>query len=784
MRTPILVGVGQVTEPVPEDLNNALSLQDLAAAAATNALNDALSTEQLSDKLDVIAAVRTFADTSPLWPSPFGSSNNMPRSIAHRIGADPTKAVYSSASGTVPQSLVNEFMIKLVDGEANLVLLAGGETIANTKAALRADAKPNWSEEVEGEVEDRGAKLGAMLSQLESTHRCPGGPIPYALLENARRANRGETIGDYAAAIGTLFERFSRVAETNPYAMFPEHMSSDEITRVTKRNSYISFPYTRAMVAKDGVNQAAALLLTTVGKAKELGIPESKWVYLHGYAEASEKRLMERENLAESPALELAYKHALKCAGISIDDVDFIDIYSCFPIAVYAMCDALGLSPDDPRGLTLTGGLPFFGGPGNNYSMHAIAELAEKLRAKEGSIGLIGANGGVLSKQSIGIYSCTPKVGGWQTCSSEALQRKVDATPQVPIDYGPYGAATIESYTVVFTRGEPDYAIVIGRLESSGARFIANNFEGDSETLTSMLGSEMVGKPIHVVSRGYGNRFVMSEEKLGDWLPPEPTTFRDSYEFCLVERNGHILEVTINRPSVYNCLTPEANAELEEIFNLYLADPELWVAILTGAGDTAFCTGNDLKYSATGKPLWVPKTGFGGLTYRKNRCKPVIAAVSGFAMGGGMEIALACDQIVAAKNAKFALPEVKVGLFAGAGGIQRLTRQVSLKKAMNLLLTGRTVDVEEAYEMGLVNIIAEDGKVMDEARALAEQITENSPAAVRCTMQLLNQSCQYSAVDEAVNAHYEALDELLCSDDFIEGPKAFSEKRKPQWKNP
>jgi acetyl-CoA C-acetyltransferase len=573
VKTPILVGVGQVTAPVPNDLSNATSPQDLAAAAATIALNDALSAEQLADKIDVIAAVRTFADTSPQWSCPFGTSNNMPRSIALRIGADPAQAIYSSASGTMPQNLVNEFMVKLADGEADLVLLAGGETIASIKAALRADAKPDWSEEVEGELKDRGAMVGKMLTQLESSHRCVGGPPPYALLENARRANRGESIGDYAAAIGKLFQPFSKVANANPYAMFPEHMSADEIVQETKRNSYISFPFTRAMVAKDGVNQAAALLLTTVGKAKEFGIPESKWVYLHGYAEASEKRLLERENLAGSLALELAYKHALKCASISIDDVDFIDIYSCFPIAVYAVCDALGLSPDDPRGLTLTGGLPFFGGPGNNYSMHAIAELAEKLRAKEGSIGLVGANGGVLSKQSIGIYSCTPKVGGWQTCSSEALQCEVDATPSVSIDYSPDGAATIESYTVVFTRGEPDYAIVIGRLESSGARFIANNFDGDSETLTLMLGSEMVGKPIHVVSKGYGNRFAMSEEKLEEWLPSKPTTFRDSYEFCLVERNGRILEVTINRPQAYNCLTPEANAELEEIFDLFIEGP-------------------------------------------------------------------------------------------------------------------------------------------------------------------------------------------------------------------
>jgi acetyl-CoA C-acetyltransferase len=784
LRTPILVGVGQVVEAIPEDLNTASSPQDLAAKAAISAMNDALSAHELATEIDVIAAVRTFSDSSPMWPCPFGGTNNMPRSIARRIGADPASAVYSTVSGTVPQTLVNEYMEKLATGEARMVLLAGGESIANTKAALRAGAKLDWNEEIDGQLDNRGTGLASMFAQVEAIHRAVGAPSSYALLENARRASRGESIEEYAAGIGRLFEPFSRVAASNPYSMFSdESMTAEEIVREGERNRMISFPYTRAMVAKDGVNQASALLLTTVERARELGISEDKWVYLHGYAQTHEKRLLERESLTRSRALALAYTHALDCAGVSIDQVSFIDIYSCFPVAVFSVCDALGLSPDDPRGLTLTGGLPFFGGPGNNYSMHGIAEVVARVRANTGSIGLVGANGGVLAKQAVGIYSCTPKEGGWKACSSKVIQAEVDAVPTTPVDYNPEGPATIESYTVAYSRGKPDFAIVIARLDSTGDRFIANNFDGDADTVMAMLDGDMIGKPIHVMSLGYGNRFAFDEDTLKAFAPPKPTTFRDHYKFCLVERNDRILEVTINRPEVYNCLTPEANAELEEIFDLYMEDDDLWVAILTGAGDAAFCTGNDLKYSAAGKPIWIPKTGFGGLTHRTHRNKPVIAAVNGYAMGGGLEIAMACDQIVAAKNAKFALPEVKVGLFAGAGGVQRITRQIPLKQAMNLLLTGRAIDVDEASEMGLVNIIAENGQVMEQARILARQIAENSPFAVRCTMDLLHESARYSSIDEAVGAQYQAFDTLLSSEDFVEGPKAFSEKRKPVWRN-
>src|SRR5215471_17010625 len=259
-------------------------------------------------------------------------------------------------------------------------------------------------------------------------------------------------------------------------------------------------------------------------------------------------------------------------------------------------------------------------------------------------------------------------------------------------------------------------------------------------------------------------------------------------EYSRTERDGRLLIVTINRPEVYNALHPMANAELSEAFDAFAADPELWVAIITGAGDKAFCAGNDLKYHAqvrdkTGERPRHPGKGFGGLTNRLDLDKPVIAAVNGVAMGGGFEIALAADLIIASDRAKFALPEPRVGLAAGAGGMQRLARQVPLKKAMGMMLTGRHVSASEGYELGFVTAVVPHAGLMQEARRWAEQILECSPVSIRATKQTVMRSLDVPALEIAMrNLNYPAYVAMTRSEDTIEGPKAFAEKRKPDWK--
>jgi crotonobetainyl-CoA hydratase len=259
-------------------------------------------------------------------------------------------------------------------------------------------------------------------------------------------------------------------------------------------------------------------------------------------------------------------------------------------------------------------------------------------------------------------------------------------------------------------------------------------------------------------------------------------------QYSIVATEGRLMTITINRPEVYNACHPMANQELTDAFDAFAADPELWVAIITGAGNKAFCAGNDLKYHAelqakTGKRPVHPAKGFGGLTNRHDLDKPVIAAVNGVAMGGGFEIALACDLIIASDQATFALPEPRVGLAAGAGGMQRLSRMIPLKKAMGMMLTGRHVPAQEGYELGFVTAVVPHDKLMDEARRWAGLILECSPMSVRATKQVVMRSLDAPALETAMhNSHYPAFIAMAHSEDTVEGPKAFAEKRKPNWK--
>ena len=253
-------------------------------------------------------------------------------------------------------------------------------------------------------------------------------------------------------------------------------------------------------------------------------------------------------------------------------------------------------------------------------------------------------------------------------------------------------------------------------------------------------------------------------------------------EFSQVERDGRILLVTIDRPEVMNALHPQANRELAGVFDDFAADPDLWVAIVTGAGDRAFSAGNDLKYQAGGGDrTGQPAAGFGGLTSRYDLTKPVVAAVNGVAMGGGFEIALACDVIVAAENAVFALPEVRVGLAALAGGVHRLPRTIGTKAAMGMILTGRRVTAAEGAALGFVNEVVPRGEALAGARRWAAQILEASPMSVRASKQAVYQGLEHAGVEAASKAHYGAVADMVRSQDYVEGPKAFAEKRAPQW---
>jgi crotonobetainyl-CoA hydratase len=252
-------------------------------------------------------------------------------------------------------------------------------------------------------------------------------------------------------------------------------------------------------------------------------------------------------------------------------------------------------------------------------------------------------------------------------------------------------------------------------------------------------------------------------------------------EYCLVDKQNHIMTVTLNRPDRLNAPHPPANAELGEVFDDFAADDDMWVAIITGEG-RGFSAGNDLRYQAEGGERVPTPRGFGGLSSRFDMTKPVIAAVNGVAMGGGFEIALSCDLIIASDKAIFALPEPKVGLAALAGGLNRLPRQIGAKRALGMILTGRHVSAEEGKELGFVNDVVPHDELMARTLDWAGQITQCSPLSIRASKDVVYRSLDNASLQASMEEQYESVKKLVSSEDFIEGPKAFAEKRPPNWK--
>lgn len=257
-----------------------------------------------------------------------------------------------------------------------------------------------------------------------------------------------------------------------------------------------------------------------------------------------------------------------------------------------------------------------------------------------------------------------------------------------------------------------------------------------------------------------------------------------AYEHIRVDREGHVTIITLNRPDVMNALHSPAHFEMHEVLDAFAADPDQWVGIITGAGDRAFSAGNDVKHLASGGGMRTPPTGFAGLTSRFDLNKPLIAAVNGVAMGGGFEIALACDIIVASEAAVFALPEPRVGLAALAGGLHRLPRAIGVKRAMGMILTGRRVSAAEGEALGFVNEVAPAGELMAAARRWAAQIAELSPMSIRASKEAVFKGLDEPTLEAAIRGQnrYPAVSALFTSEDFVEGPMALSQKRAPNWK--
>jgi acetyl-CoA C-acetyltransferase len=503
-RTPVIVGVGQAAERIDDPYYRAMSGVELAAAGARAALDDCgADVAKVAALIDTVAGVRQFEISGPAEPV-LGKSNNYPRSVANRIGADPARAILEVVGGQGPQHLITELAGQIAAGRSEVALIFGSDATSTTRYFAGADNRPDFSETVDGPLEDRGQGLEKLVSRYTVSHGLTSAPIQYALLENARRAGTGLSPTEYLRRMGELFAPFSKVAVDNPFAAAPVERSVDELITVTESNRMISEPYPRLLVARDQVNQGAAALLMSVEAARRLGVPEDNWMYLHGHADMEEQALLQRPDLGHSPAAVTAVREALALAGIGIDDVATFDLYSCFPVPVFNICDGMGIAPDDPRGLTMTGGLPFFGGAGNNYSMHAVVETVARMRSTPGQFGLVGANGGILSKYSVGVYSTTPTP--WKPDSSAQLQVQVADWPTESVTENADGPATVETYTVRRDSGRLT-GIIIGRL-ADNSRFLSTT--EDEELIALLTDGDPIGCTVAVRAFDYGNRCTLA----------------------------------------------------------------------------------------------------------------------------------------------------------------------------------------------------------------------------------------------------------------------------------
>lgn len=500
-RTPVVVGVGQVADSIDDPGYRRLSSVELAAAAARRAIEDtAAEFAGVAASIEVIAGVRQFEISAPVT-APLGRSDNYPRSVARRLGIDPPHAVLEVVGGQGPQHLVTEFASAIAAGRLESVLVMGSDAISTERLYADRDDKPDFSETAPGQLEDRGFGYESFIDENLVRHGVMGAPTQYGLLENARRARVGASPEDYRQQMAELFAPFTAVAAKNPLAASPVVRTAEELATVTASNRMICDPYPRLLVARDLVNLGAAVVLMSVAAARRLGVPPEKWVYLRGHADLVEQPLLARPDLGAAPTAAAAAREALRVAGIGFDEVATFDLYSCFPVAVFNFCDGTGLAVDDPRGLTVTGALPFFGGPGNNYSMHAIAETVAGARAEPGTFGLVGANGGIMSKYSVGVYSTA--AANWSPDRSAQLQQEVAAMPVVPHRSRAEGRARIETYTVRH-EADPKSGVVIGRLAADGSRFVARI---DPENLAAV--ADPLGHDIQVTADENGNTAVV-----------------------------------------------------------------------------------------------------------------------------------------------------------------------------------------------------------------------------------------------------------------------------------
>lgn len=494
-RTPCLIGGAQRTirpgdGPSPEPL---VLWDEVTRAAAEDALLG--HGARVLDAADSLQVVYCMA-----WPYDAPVDR-----LSDSLGIAPRHRLYSGIGGTTPQVLVQDAGLAILEGEHDLAVITGAEALETVRQAKKAGERLAWSHRAKPAPP---FPFEAPFHPAEVAHDVFQAWLTFPLFDVARRARRGIDPATYERQIGELLAPFTEVAARNPHAWFPTRLSAEHLSTPTSQNRIVGYPYTKQAVSVMDVDMAATVIVASHAKADELGVPVDRRAYLHGWCYAQDPTYVaEHTDLSSSPAMAVASHHALACAGVDVDDVAHLDLYSCFASSVHLACDALGLDPHDDRGLTVTGGLPFSGGAGSNYMLHSIATMLEVLRADPGSVGMVTGVGMHMTKHVFGLYATAPPPGGRvRPPDRDQVGARLEATPPTAIVDQHTGRATIASYTVAHARGgEPDWGLVIADVVD-GAR--AYGRVEDPDLLVAMESEEWVGRAIHLDTQENGTNLV------------------------------------------------------------------------------------------------------------------------------------------------------------------------------------------------------------------------------------------------------------------------------------
>jgi len=487
-RTPCLIGAAQRTVrpgdgPCPEPL---ALWEDTARRAAADAVAGSAGTGgggRVLDAADSLQVVYCMA-----WPYDAPVDR-----LAERLGIAPRHGLYSGIGGTTPQVLVQDAAEAILAGHCEVAVISGAEALDTRRRARKAGERLPWSHRA---PDPPPFPFEAPFHPAEVAHDVVQAWLTFPVFDIARRARLGVAPADYAAAIGRLLAPFSQVAAANPYAWFPAAVPAETLATPTPDNRLVGYPYTKRAISVMDVDMAATVIVASHAAAERLGVPPERRVYLRGWCYATDPvYLAEHADLSASPAMAAAGAEALRAAGLGIDDVAHLDLYSCFASSVHLACDALGVAPDDGRGLTVTGGLPFAGGAGSNYVLHSLAAMMEVLRADPGSVGLVSGVGMHMTKHAFGVYSTTPPATGRVRAPQAAdVQARLDAAAPVTIADRYAGEATVASYTVAHGRdGAAEWGLVLADV-APGVR--AYGRVEDPGLLAALEAEEWVGRTI------------------------------------------------------------------------------------------------------------------------------------------------------------------------------------------------------------------------------------------------------------------------------------------------